>query len=138
MIGAHLWRKWRLHDAAAPERLRHSALYGLVAGFATTVANAAGPVMSIYLLSKRLGKDEFIATGAWFFLVINLSKLPIYGAYGMLSPRSLLFDALLLPALVAGALSGRAIFVRLPQRRFETVVLTLTVAATVLLFPARR
>ena len=46
---------------------------------------------------------------------------------------SLLFDAAMVPALVAGVLSGRAIFRRLPQRRFESLVLAPTVAATVLL-----
>jgi uncharacterized membrane protein YfcA len=141
MIGTHVWRRRRrlAGAAAAPERLRHSALYGGVAGLATMVANAARPVMNVYLLSKRLGKDELIATGAWFFLAINLSKLPAYGARGMLSRPSLLFDLALLPALVLGVLSGRAIFVRLPQRRFETVVLALAAAATALLFvPAHR
>lgn len=139
MIGAHVWRKRRLQDAAAPARLRHSAVYGGVAGFATMVANAAGPVMNVYLLSKKLAKDQFIATGAWFFLIINLSKLPAYGARGMLSRPSLLFDLALLPALLVGVVSGRAIFVRLPQRRFEAVVLTLAAAATALLFaPALR
>jgi hypothetical protein len=50
------------------------APYGVAAGFATTVANAAGPVMNLYLLSKRLPKQEFVATGAWFFFVINLAR----------------------------------------------------------------
>src|SRR5207244_220727 len=77
MIATLIWRK-RRPDAAIPTGWSHSARYGIAAGFATMVANAAGPVMNVYLLSKRLPKEQFIATGAWFFLVINLSKLPVY------------------------------------------------------------
>jgi hypothetical protein len=88
MLGAHLWRRFRPGEPAADTA--HSALYGITAGFATTVANAAGPVMNLYLLAKRLPKEEFIATGAWFFFVVNLAKVPIYWWHGLFSARSLL------------------------------------------------
>jgi hypothetical protein len=101
----------------------------VAAGFATTVANAAGPVMSLYFLSRRLPKDEFVATGAWFFFLINLIKVPIYGGLGLFSVRSLLFDACLLPAVAAGAVLGRTVMRRLKQQTFERVVLSLTTIA---------
>jgi uncharacterized membrane protein YfcA len=137
MIALHGWRRLRGESAAAAPvssggRL-HAATTGVVAGFATTVANAAGPVMSTYLLSKRLPKSEFVATGAWFFLVINLAKLPVYGYHRLIGWPSLAFDAALLPAVIAGALFGRALFVRIPQRAFDGVVVGLTVAGALLL-----
>ena len=119
-----------------PETLGHVAAYGVTAGFSTMVANAAGPIMNLYLLARRLPKEELIGTGAWFFLVINLSKLPVYVWHGLISARSLGFDALLLPMVMAGALSGRLLFKRVPQRLFEHVVLALTaVSAVLLLWP---
>jgi hypothetical protein len=119
------------------DHVLRAAAYGVTAGFATMVANAAGPVMSMYLLAKRLPKEEFIATGAWFFFLINLSKLPVYGARGLIGARSLVFDAILLPVVVAGSLLGRAIVARLPQKAFERAVLGLTAAAAVLLLLPR-
>jgi hypothetical protein len=113
------------------------ALYGVATGFATTVANAAGPVMNVYLLSQRLPKEAFVATGAWFFLAINLSKLPIYGAHGLISARSLLFDVALIPAVMTGALSGRALLRIIPQRAFEVAVLSLAAAAAALMLLPR-
>jgi uncharacterized protein len=130
MIGAHLWRRLRAPDAGGLP----SPPYGLAAGFATTVANAAGPVMNVYLLSRRLPKEEFVAAGAWFFFLINLMKLPIYSYRGMIGSHSLLFDLALLPAVALGAVIGRAVMKRLRQGAFETVVLGLTAAAAVLLF----
>ncbi|MGH9659996.1 MAG: TSUP family transporter [Bryobacteraceae bacterium] len=130
MLAAYLWRRFQPDSAIAP----HNAAYGIAAGFATTVANAAGPVMNLYLLSKRLPKEEFVATGAWFFFFVNLSKLPIYIYYGLFSAASLAFDALMIPAVLAGALAGRSLLHLLPPRVFETVVIALTAASTLLLF----
>lgn len=110
------------------------SLYGGFAGFATMIANAAGPVMNIYLLSKRLTREEFVATGAWFFFLVNLSKLPVYVHHGMISRQSLTFDAMLLPASVAGALLGRKLLALMPERVFEWSVIVLAFLATGLLF----
>jgi uncharacterized membrane protein YfcA len=122
-------------DAGPPPAagLLPSIGYGAVAGFATTLANAAGPVMNLYLLARRLPKQQFIATGAWFFLVINLSKLPIYASHGLIHGRSLLFDLVLVPPVLLGAAIGRRVAAHLPQRAFERLVLVLTAAAAALL-----
>jgi uncharacterized membrane protein YfcA len=126
----------RRRKRAPADGLPQQAAYGVAAGFATTVANAAGPVMNAYLLAKRLPKEEFIATGAWFFLVINLTKLPVYGFRRLITLPSLTFDLALLPAVVGGALFGRALFRRLPERAFERTVLALTAAGAALLLVA--
>ena len=130
MLLLYLYRRLRAPSPAAP----HPALYGAAAGFATTVANAAGPVMNLYLLSKRLPKEEFVATGAWFFFFVNVAKLPIYGWHGLFSRPSLTFDAILIPAIVAGAYAGRYLLRVMPPRVFEILVIALTVVATLLLF----
>jgi uncharacterized membrane protein YfcA len=41
-------------DAAIPTQWWFAAVMGLLAGFTTMMANAAGPVMVIYLLAMRL------------------------------------------------------------------------------------
>jgi hypothetical protein len=110
------------------------ALYGSAAGFASTVANAAGPVMNLFLFSRGLAKEQFVATSAWFFFVVNGVKLPIYGWHGLISRESLLFDAWMAPILGIGAVTGRWVLHRIPPKWFEIVVLTLTVASTLLLF----
>jgi uncharacterized membrane protein YfcA len=131
MLTIYLFRRFR---SSGSEVSSHTPTYGVTAGFATMVANAAGPVMNLYLLSKRLGKEEFIATGAWFFFVINLSKVPVYLWHGMISRRSLAFDAVLVPAVVIGAVTGRWIVHRIPQRAFEAAVVILTAVSTLMLF----
>jgi uncharacterized protein len=125
-------------SAPAPrDRWWQAAGYGVSAGFATTVANAAGPVMNLYLLARRLPKHEFVATGAWFFFVVNLVKVPIYVGHGLIGRRSLLFDLALAPSVIAGALLGRALLRRLPQQLFDRLVMGLTVCAAALLLAPR-
>jgi hypothetical protein len=54
---------------------RGGPFYGIAAGFASTVANAAAPIMNMYLLSQGLSKEQFVATGAWFFFAVVLDEL---------------------------------------------------------------
>jgi len=131
MLALYVRRRLRSHQVEVPV---HGAPYGVAAGFATTVANAAGPVMSLYLLSKRLSKEDFVTTGAWFFFVINLTKLPIYTWHGLISRHSLAFDAMMVPAVLAGALTGRWLVYRIPQKLFEALVVALTAISTLILF----
>jgi len=110
------------------------SFYGVVAGFASTIANAASPVMNMYLLSRKLPKEQFVATGAWFFLVINLAKVPIYSWHHLFSGTSLRFDLLMVPAVVCGALAGLWIVHRVPQRLFDTMIVLLTGISAFVLF----
>ena len=121
----------------AKDRWWQAAGYGASAGFATTVANAAGPVMNLYLLARRLPKHDFVATGAWFFFAVNLVKLPIYVGHALIDRRSLTFDAALVPAVLVGAVVGRVVLAHIPQAAFDKLVMALTVGAAVLLLVPR-
>jgi uncharacterized membrane protein YfcA len=111
-----------------------SAATGLLAGAASMVANAAGPIMLVYLVSMRLPKNAFLGTAAWFFLIVNCVKIPFSASLGLITPASLLFDALLAAAVAAGALIGSAIARRIPQKAFGIAVQALTLGAAVLMF----
>jgi hypothetical protein len=95
------------------------------------VANAAGPIMIMYLLAMRLPKMEFIGTSAWFFLVLNLFKVPFSYSLGLINPASLSIDLPLAPFAMMGAVSGRAIIKHIDQSLFEKLALVLTLAAGV-------
>jgi uncharacterized membrane protein YfcA len=113
--------------------LPHSRLFGwsvgLLAGLATMIANAAGPIGTIYFLILGFAKREFIATMAWLFLVVNLFKVPFSAQQGLITGETLRFNAMLSPAIVAGFFLGRWAIAKIPQRPFEQVVLALTIVA---------
>jgi len=130
MLLIYLYRRYQAN--AIPSA--HPVPYGVAAGFATTVANAAGPVMNLYLLSQRLPKEDFVAMGAWFFFFVNLAKIPVYIYHGLFSRTSLTFDLLVAPGVLLGTFIGRWLINRIPTRVFEIAVIVLTAASTLLLF----
>ncbi len=134
MSAVHVWRQYRLSRAdSATDGLPHSrwfaAVMGVLAGFTTMVANAAGPVMILYLLAMQLPKMEFLGTGAWFFLGVNLFKVPFSWQLGLITPASLAIDLKLAAAVVVGALAGRALVRHINQRLFEALALALSALA---------
>ncbi|MGI5134936.1 MULTISPECIES: sulfite exporter TauE/SafE family protein [unclassified Streptomyces] len=105
--------------------------YGVLGGFTTMVANAGGPVMSMYLLSAGFRKLGFLGTSAFFFLIVNVSKLPFSAGLGLIDGRSLLLDAALAVFVVPGALLGKWAVNRIDQRLFEQLVIAATVLGAV-------
>jgi uncharacterized membrane protein YfcA len=133
MVILHWWRGRQPHELAGriPHSFWFTALMGMLAGFATMVANAAGPVMVLYLLAVGLPKLVFIGTGAWFFMLVNAFKVPFSVKLGLISGHSLLVDAILLLPMVPGALLGPGILNHINQAAFERMVLLLTLAGTI-------
>ncbi len=134
MLALHFWRnraaaRHELETAVAGQGPWFAPLMGVLAGFTTQIANAAGPVMILYLLAMRLPKLEFLGTSAVFFCVLNLFKFPFMAGLGMITAESALVNLQLAPAVVAGSLFGRAVAMRLPQRTFEVFALALTFLA---------
>lgn len=99
---------------------------GLLAGISTMLANAAGPAMTVYLLASRLPKYEFVGTAAWFFLFINMSKVPFSVSLGLITPQTLLFNLLLAPAVLMGLFSGKFLLGKINQTAFEWLLISLS------------
>lgn len=102
---------------------------GLAAGAATMLANAAGPVFSIYCVAVALPKMEFVGTSAWFFLLVNAFKVPFSAALGLIHGGTLLLNAVLSPFIIAGVFAGRWLTDRIPQRLFDGLLLAFAAIA---------
>ena len=105
--------------------------FGLLGGFTTMVANAAGPVMSLYFYAMRMPVLTFLGTSAWYFAIVNLFKVPFSAGLGLITRDTLVMDAMLIPAVFLGAYAGAKVARRIPQKVFENLVLVLTVAAAI-------
>ncbi|MER7489838.1 sulfite exporter TauE/SafE family protein [Streptomyces sp. NPDC126497] len=137
MAGVTVWRRRtadadREPDGVATRADRAKARsYGVLGGFTTMVANAGGPVMSLYLLSAGFRKLGFLGTSAFFFLIVNTSKLPFSAGLGLIDADSLLLDAALVLFVVPGAFLGTWAVSRIDQRLFERLVIAATVVGGV-------
>ena len=108
-----------------------AAVAGVAAGFVTMVANAAGAVMTVYLLLSGLAMLEFLGTAAWFFFLVNLAKLPFSVGLGLVVPGSLLLDLVLAPLVAVGAFGGLWVVRRLDEDQFEKAVIALAAVSAV-------
>ncbi|MRH43876.1 TSUP family transporter [Aquibacillus halophilus] len=106
-----------------PKSLGFTLLMGVLAGFTTMIGNAAGGVMAVYLLVKGLPKREFIGTGAWFFLFVNLIKVPFYISLGLITFESISFNLWLVPTIIVGAFIGVKVLPLIPQKTFQILIL---------------
>ncbi len=126
----------QLGRKCSPEKFNdwaHSQIFGsgagVFAGFATMVANAAGPVFQLYLLSKRVPKMELIGIGSRFFLLINLLKLPVMGGLSLTTGDTLLLNLKLVPFILIGIFFGKKILKLISQRIFEWMIVAFALIA---------
>lgn len=112
----------------------YAAIFGLLGGFTTMIGNAAGPVMSVYLLSMRKNKMEYIGINAWFFLVVNLLKVPLQlFVWNNISIKSIELNLVMLPVIAIGALIGIKIVKILPEKVFRRFIQVVTIASVMLM-----
>lgn len=134
-IAILVWRDIRADKIKVPQSKWFAAGLGLLGGFSTMIGNAAGPVMALYLLSMRLPKNSFIGTGAWFFFIVNLSKVPLHiWSWKTISWSTFSLDLLMIPAIAAGAFLGIWLVRLLPEKFYRILVIATTLLSAMLLF----
>ncbi|HEY4789501.1 MAG TPA: sulfite exporter TauE/SafE family protein [Bacteroidales bacterium] len=121
------WQDYHKDTMKIPNTWWYSALFGLIGGFVTMIGNAAGPIMAIFLQSMRLPKNNYIGTGAWFFLIVNYTKIPLQLVYWKnISRATLNFDLILIPAIAIGAFLGIKLIKLLPEKTYRIIILIST------------
>jgi uncharacterized protein len=131
MLALQLFRTVKKMDETIPKGIWIALIMGLLAGFTTMIANAAAPMMAIYLLAMRLPKEQYVGTGAWFYFIVNLVKVPLSASLGLITAKSLLTGTVLIPAIAIGAIIGIKVLSRIPQKAFRVIILVITGASAV-------
>lgn len=132
MLTISYWRKRLKGDEAPiPTQWWFAVALGFMAGLTSMMANAAGPIMIIYLLAMRLPKIAFVGTAAWFFFIVNWLKVPFSTSLDLMTGPSVKLNLMMLPAIGLGALAGVFVLKRIPQKVFDAVVQVLAAAAAV-------
>lgn len=129
-----IWRE-RRKNPTVPTHWSFAFTFGLLGGFSTMIGNAAGPVMAIYLLSMNLPKNTFIGTGAWFFLIINLFKIPLHVfGWGTIDLNTFSLNLTMIPVIMLGAFLGIRIVKIIPDKPYRIFIIATTALAAIKLF----
>jgi uncharacterized membrane protein YfcA len=100
-----------------------SPVAGFSAGVVGGITNVPGTPLVLYFQALGLGKQEFVASVAYTFLVYKLIQLGAVAWYGLLSWPLLGASALLAAAALGTFAAGLRVQDRLDQRTFNRVVL---------------
>ncbi len=106
-----------------------TGIVGIFAGIATMVANAAGPIFGIYLLQMGLNKKEFVGTRSWFFLIVNLFKVPFSLNLGLITSESLQLNFMFVPTIFIGAVLGKLVLGYLNMEAFKWLIRAAVIVA---------
>jgi uncharacterized protein len=127
IIALHVWKDklGNRFNEMLPKSKSFTGIMGTLGGFTTMIGNAAGGIMTVYLLVKGLPKQEFIGTSAWFFFIVNVIKFPFFIHLGLVNQESLTFNLWMAIPIVIGALIGVKLLPLIPQKVFQTIILVL-------------
>ncbi|RBP83933.1 sulfite exporter TauE/SafE family protein [Marinomonas rhizomae] len=107
---------------------------GFLGGIVTMMANAAGPIFSLFLLEQKLDKKTYVSTRAWAFFIINVVKLPFYISLGLLSVESTKTSLYAVPGLVIGSFIGYHVLKKVNPIQFKWLIRIMSTAAALKLF----
>jgi len=132
-VALEMWRRRRPVETGEPPTptWRNRALsgfFGILTGMTTMAANAGGTAMTLYLVNMRVSMLAFMGTSVWFFLFMNLLKMPFLIGLGFLTTDTLIADLFFLPLIGIGAWLGVVVFDRMNERVFTLSALVLSAA----------
>ena len=117
-----------------PDYLWFAILMGVLSGFTSMVGNLAGTVVALYLLSMRLPKNEYIGTAAWFFLVLNLFKVPFHIiVWESITLNSFYLNLASFPFIALGAVAGVYVVKKIPNKQYRWLVIGMTAIAAIMM-----
>ena len=120
----HLVRTYMIqsYEQGIPDSAFFRVLMGVLGGFSTMIANAAGPIAAFYFLAMRLPKYAFIGTTAWFFLIVNIVKIPFMVNLGIINGTWLPFSCIMMPFAMLATMVAPKIVQYINQKIFEQLI----------------
>lgn len=129
VVGNHLRGK----TAAAPFQPVKGVFWGALAGVTSFISHTGAPPFQSFVLPQKLPKMQFAGTNTLVFAAINLFKVPAYLSVGIMTTFH--WPTLIAMASVAtlGAVLGKKLSQRLPERIYFFVIQTLLFVVSVYL-----
>jgi uncharacterized protein len=130
-----IWRERMRHARPMRGNWWSGGIFGIAGGFSTMIGNTAGPIMNLYLLAMHLPKNVLIGTGAWFFLIVNLFKIPFHiFVWQTISLQTISLNLALWPVILLGGFLGVRLVRIIPEKPFRWLIIIMTSLASIRLF----
>lgn len=127
-----IYRTWKQQTASLPDNRILHGLVGMISGFSSMVGNASGPIFNVYILAQNLQKATMIGTTAWFFLIMNLLKVPFHVfMWGTITWDTLKYTVFAVPFIGLGALLGMWVVQTISEKWYRRLVMFATAIAAI-------
>jgi len=97
--------------------------WGAITGLVSGLIGAGGPTSAASMRGYGLTRQQLVATGAAISVAMQLVKLPVFAAIGLIRTRDLPLALALCATALAAAYAGRALLARMEAATFERVLL---------------
>jgi uncharacterized membrane protein YfcA len=102
---------------------------GIGAGFTSSIAHGAGPVVSVFLIPQKLPKDIYVGTTVLVFTWINWIKMPFFIHKDIVTWDTLLISLRYLPIIPIGVWLGVYLNKKVSEGLFVRLVYLFTFLA---------
>lgn len=132
-IASELFRIFIQKTVRSPTAIRSISI-GIIGGITSSLANSGSVFISTYV-AGRLSKQLFVGTLVVVFVGINLTKVVMFSALGILEARLWLTSLLLLPLIITGGMLGKWVNNQVNEKQFKQwIFILIAVACLKLLF----
>jgi uncharacterized membrane protein YfcA len=132
-IASELFRFFKQKQVRPPTALRSISI-GIIGGITASLANSGSVFISTYV-AGRLSKKMFVGTLVVVFVGINITKVIMFSALGILGQKLWLTSLSLLPFIIIGAMLGKWVNNRINEKQFKQwIFLLIGIACLKLLF----
>ena len=134
-LGVLVYTEMKGQNFQVPNDAWFYILVGVLSGFASMIGNAAGPIFSIYLLALGIKKNSFMGSSAWFFFIINLTKVPLQVfVWHNIGIQSVMITVMMIPIITLGAVLGAYVLKKINEKFFRYLVIIMTTLTALRLF----
>lgn len=95
---------------------------GAASGLMSATMGVVGPIAAPFFLAYGLVKGAYIGTEAMTTVVMHITKLGVYGGYGLLGLNTVLIGLAIGVVMFLGTYLGKHILDRLPDRIFPYII----------------
>ena len=132
-IASELFRFFIQKTVKSPTAIRSISI-GVIGGITASLANSGSVFISTYV-AGRLSKQMFVGTLVVVFVGINITKVIMFSALGILEGRLWLISLSLLPLIITGGILGKWVNNHINEKQFKQwIFILIAVACLKLLF----
>ncbi len=95
-----------------------ASFWGTISGFSSFISLTGGIPIQILMIPMQIHRFFFVGTLCWYFLIINIAKVPLFIELDIITLKTILISLVLIPIIPAGVFIGKWLNKNMTQKLF--------------------